>query len=146
MKQTPRELTPCKISHICRCSFNAQIIEVKKYLPIITNLATTAALNAKINEIKNKIPNITNLPTTTARTAAEYKTPNVSNLAKKTDYNTKIKEIENKITADQAPDKYITAHEFNKSTSENFIARPKQANLVFLMEQNIFLQEYFKIT
>ena len=146
MKQTPRELTPCKISHICRCSFNAQIIEVKKYLPIITNLATTAALNAKINEIKNKIPNITNLPTTTARTAAEYKTPNVSNLAKKTDYNTKIKEIENKITADQAPDKYITAHEFNKSTSENFIARPKQANLLFLMEQNIFLQEYFKIT
>ena len=41
--------------------------------------------------------------------------------------NTKISEVENKIL-DHA--KYITTQEFNKSTTENFPARLKQANLV----------------
>ena len=76
---------------------NAQINEIKREIPSITNLATTTALNAKLNEVKSKIPNITNLATTTttttttttAITAVENKAFNVNNLVKKTDY-TKI--------------------------------------------------------
>ena len=47
---------------------------------------------------------------------------------KKTDYNTKINEIENKII-DHDHDEYITTPEFNKLTSQNFIARLAQTNL-----------------
>ena len=43
--------------------------------------------------------------------------------------NTKNNEIEKKI-ADHNHDKYITTPEFNKLTSEDFIARLRQANLV----------------
>ena len=65
----------------------------EKYIVLLPNLATTAALNATINEAKGKIPNFTNLATTTALTAVENKVPNVRNLVKKTDYNTKFSEI-----------------------------------------------------
>ena len=41
--------------------------------------------------------------------------------------NTKISEVENKILGNS---KYITTHEFNKLTAENFAARLKQAYLV----------------
>ena len=108
-------------------TLKAKINEVKKEIPSITNLATTA-LKAKINEVENKIPNITNFATT-ALTSVENKIPNVSNLAKRTDYNTKISEIENNITTDHDHDKYITTQEINKLTSENFSARSPQANL-----------------
>ena len=64
--------------------------------------------------IKKWIPNITNLATTTVATAAENKIPNVINLVRKTHYNTKTNEIENKITTDRDHDKYITTQEFNK--------------------------------
>ena len=50
-------------------------------------------------------------------------------LAKITDCNIKISEIENKITADHDLDKYITAQEFNKLTSETFTASLAQSNL-----------------
>ena len=75
--------------------------------------------------------NITNLATTTttALTAVENKIPIVSNLVKKTNYNTKINETENKIATDHDHDKYITTHEFNKLTSENFTARLVQSYL-----------------
>ena len=53
----------------------------------------------------------------------------MSNLVKKTNYNTNISEIENKITTDHDHDKYITTHEFNKVTAENFTLRLAQANL-----------------
>ena len=69
------------------------------------------------------------MATTTAVTAVENKISNVSNLVNKTDCNTKINETEIKITADHDHDKYITTQEFNKLTSENFIARLAQANL-----------------
>ena len=69
------------------------------------------------------------MATTTAVTAVENKISNVSNLVNKTDCNTKINETENKITTDYDHDKYITTQEFNKSTSENFIARLEQAHL-----------------
>ena len=59
------------------------INEIENKIPIIANLATTAALNAKVNEVKNKISNITNIATTTAAlTAVENKIPNVSYLVK----------------------------------------------------------------
>ena len=45
--------------------------------------------------------------------------------SKKTDYNTKINDIEKKITV-YDHDKYITAAEFNRLTSENFAARLAQ--------------------
>ena len=92
-----------------------------KYLVLISQPHTTAALNTKINEI----PSITSLATTTAVTAVENKIPNVS----KTDYNTKVSEIENKITINHDHDKYITTQEFNKLTSEHFTARLAQPNL-----------------
>ena len=69
------------------------------------------------------------MATTTAVTAVENKISNVSNLVNKTDCNTKINETENKITTDYDHDKYITTQEFNKLTSENFIARLEQAHL-----------------
>ena len=77
-----------------------------KYLALVVQLLTTAAL-----------------------TAVENKIPNVSNLVRKTDYNTKIHEIEKKI-ADHSYDKYISTPEFNKPTAENFAARLAEANLV----------------
>ena len=40
--------------------------------------------------------------------------------------------MENKIATDHDHDKYITTQEFNKLTSEKFIARLKQANANFL--------------
>ena len=84
--------------------------------------------------LKTKIPNTTNLvTTTTALTAVENKISNVSNLVKKTDYNKKITEIENKIATDHDHDKCITTQEFNKLTSENFIARLKQAKVISLI-------------
>ena len=43
--------------------------------------------------------------------------------------NTKNNEIEKKIT-DHNHDKYITTPEFSKLTSEDFVARLRQANLV----------------
>ena len=104
---------------------NAKINDVKSEISSITNLATNPSISAKINEFKGEIPNIT----TTAVTTVENKIPNVSNLVKKTDYNTKISKIENKIATDHNHDKYITAQEFNKVTSESFTVRLKQANL-----------------
>ena len=92
-------------------------------------MATNTTFNPKINEIQNKIPNITNLATTTAVTAVKNKIPNVGSLSRKHGYNTKISETENKITTDHDPDKYITAQKINKTTSEQFTARLKQANL-----------------
>ena len=49
--------------------------------------------------------------------------------SKKTDYNSKISEMENKITTDHNHYIFITTQEFNKLTSENVIAKLKQANL-----------------
>ena len=72
--------------------------------PDITNLATNTTLNAKIIQVKKKIPCISNLATTTL-TAVENKILSVSNLVKKIDYNTKITENENEITTDHDHDK-----------------------------------------
>ena len=103
------------------------INEVKNKKASIDNLATNHSLNAKINQVKCEIPSITNLAETAALTAVDNKIPNVNKLVKKSDYNTNISEIENKITTDH--DKYITSQEFNKLTSEHFIAKLVQANL-----------------
>ena len=62
-------------------------------------------------------------------TVVENKIPDISNLVKKTDYDAKISKIEKKVT-DHDHDKYITTSEFNKLTTENFIAILIQANLV----------------
>ena len=99
--------------------YNAKIKIIEDKIPDIINLDTNASFKAKTNEVKGEIPNITNLATTTALTAVENKIPNVSNLGKKSDCNIKIIEIENKIAIDHDYDKYGTAQEFNKLTSEN---------------------------
>ena len=96
--------------------------------------------SSKITEIENKIPSISGLATNLAMTAVENKIPNVSGLVKKTDYNTKINEIESKII-DHNHDKYITAPEFNKLTTENFKARLKQADLGTKAEFDTKLQD-----
>ena len=89
---------------------------------------TKTSLNAKTNQVKGEIPSITNLATKAAYNAVENKILSVSNLVKKTDCNLKINEIGKKII-DLNHDKYIATPEFNKLTSENFVARLKQANL-----------------
>ena len=48
------------------------------------------------NEVKKEIPSITNLPTTAALTAVENKIPNVSDLVKKLNYDEKASEIQKK--------------------------------------------------
>ena len=57
---------------------------------------------------------------------------------KKKDYKTKIshKEILN-----HGHDKYITTQEFNKSTSENFAARLKQANISTKADMDDFVEK-----
>ena len=107
----------------------AKIKNIEDKLADITNLANNTILNDKINEVKKEIPSIIKLTTTTALTAVKNKIPNVSDLVKKTYYNTKISQSKNEITTDYDHDKYITAQEFNKMTSENFTARLKKANL-----------------
>ena len=94
----------------------------------ITNLATTTALNAKINRGQKQISIITNLATTIALTAVENIYLMLVIQSKKTDCNIKITEIDNEIATDQDHDKYIPIQEINKLTSENFTARPEQAN------------------
>ena len=84
--------------------------------------------------VKNKILEIINSATTTTTittsTAFENEIPNVSNLVKIIDYSTKNIEIKKKISVDHHHDnKYYTTQELNKSTSEKFTARLKQANL-----------------
>ena len=69
---------------------------------------TTTILNTKISEVENKIPDTSSLVTIIV-------------------LDTKIGEVENKIP-DHAKDP--TTQEFNKLTTENFVARIKQANLV----------------
>ena len=55
-------------------------------------------MNTKISKVENKVPSVSGLVTITV-------------------LNTKISEAENKISNH---DKYITTHEFNKLTAENF--------------------------
>ena len=74
----------------------------------MSGLVTTIVLNTNINEVESKIPNTSNLLTTRV-------------------LHTKISKIENKILDNP---KYITSHEFNKLTTENFASRLKQADLV----------------
>ena len=62
---------------------------------------------------------------------------------KKADYDKKISDIENKI-ADHKHDKYITTHEFNKLTTENFNARLAQANLITKTDFDTKLQSLSK--
>ena len=105
-----------------------KIKNIEDKIPDITNLATKTSLNAKTNQVKGEIPSITNLATKAAYNAVENKILSASNLVKKTDCNLKINEIGKKII-DLNHDKYIATPEFNKLTSENFVARLKQANL-----------------
>ena len=105
-----------------------KIKNIEDKIPDITNLATKTSLNAKTNQVKGEISSITNLATKAAYNAVENKILSVSNLVKKTDCNLKINEIGKKII-DLNHDKYIATPEFNKLTSENFVARLKEANL-----------------
>ena len=108
--------------------YSAKIKKLKINCYTLLTQLLPANLNAKINEIKNEVPRFSSLATTTALNAVENKIPDVSTLAKKAEYNTKIGEIE-KILDHEHGQKYITTQERNKSTSENFEARLKQANL-----------------
>ena len=85
----------------------------------ITISATNAFLNAKINDVKGEIRSITNLATTAALTTVENKIPKVSDLVKNVDYNVKISEMENK---------YFTASDYNKFTSNTLDAKMTQKN------------------
>ena len=61
--------------------------------------------------------------------------------SQKSGYNTKISGIKNKITPDHNRDKYITAQEVNKLTTENFTAKPKEANLASKNDIANFVKE-----
>ena len=77
-----------------------------------------------IDKLKNVPTNLSNLKSKIDKLDIDKSVP------LPVDYNTKISEIENKITIDHDHDKYITAQEFHKLTSENVTARLAQANLV----------------
>ena len=81
----------------------------------------------KLTELE--IPDVRRLAIKSALTAVENKIPDISSLVKKTDYNTKITELEKKLI-DRNHGKYITIPEINKLSTEVFVARLKQANLV----------------
>ena len=72
-------------------------------------------MNTKISEVENEIPDTSGLVTTTV-------------------LNTKISEVQNKISKylykNFYDSEYVTTQEFNKSTTKNFAARLKQADLV----------------
>ena len=101
-------------------------------------------LEKKISDAEGKIPRVSGLVTNSALTTVENKIPDVSNLVKKTDCNTKISEIENKVNYHDH-DKYITASEFNKLTTENFKARLAQADLVITPNFDTKLKNLDKI-
>ena len=111
-----------------KTDYSTTIIEMKKNIPDVTGLVTTATLNAKATEIENKIPDITNLATKAAlktkATVIEGKTPDITNLPTKADLNTKATQTENKI-----PDAsgFITTPEFNRIGTINFDAKMKEA-------------------
>ena len=112
-------------------------------MPDITNLATKTILNAKTNEVKAEILSTSGLATASALTAVGNKIHNISNLVKKIGYNTKVNEIGKKVT-DNSHDNYITTQEFNKLTTENFVARLEQTDfdniLLSLSKKNYFKQ------
>ena len=83
----------------------------------------------KLTELENKVPDVRGLATKSALTAVENKIPDISSLVKETDYNAKITELENKLI-DRNHGKHITIPEINKLSTEVFVARLKQANLV----------------
>ena len=117
-----------------------KLSDAEKKIPNTSDLAKETDLNAKITEIENKIRSITGLATNSALTAAENKIPDVSSLVKKTDYNTKISEIAKKVS-DHNHDKYITAPEFNRLTTENFKARLARVNLITKTDLDIELKK-----
>ena len=128
-------------------SLNAKINDVKDEIPDITNLATKASLHAKINEVKSEIPNITNWATTSAPTAVENKIPYVSslvsksdivNFVNKTDFDNKVEDVTSIINELSELTKKV------KAISTKILTKYLIDRLVFLMEQNIFLLEYFR--
>ena len=119
-----------------------ELAAVENKIPDANSLVKKTDLNAKITEIENKIPNITGLPTNLALTAVENKIPDVSDLVKKTDYDTEINEIEK--ISDHNHSKHITTPEFNRLTTEYFIARSAQADLVAKTDFGTKLQDISK--
>ena len=85
-----------------------KIKDIEDKIPIVTNLATNAALKAKINKVKRKIPSISNLATADALIAVENKIPDVSDLVKKADYDKNIRNGK----------KYFTTSDYNKFTNK----------------------------
>ena len=85
--------------------------------------------NAKITEIEGKIPIISGLATNAALTAVENKIPNISSLVERPDYDVKITKIEEKITGHNH-DKYITTPGFNNLAADVFNTKLAQANLI----------------
>ena len=104
-----------------------KIIVIKKKIPSVTGLVTTAALNGKMTETENKILDITNLYTKAALNAkvteVESKIPGITQLRTRTDLNTRHTEIENQITYTTG---FITTPEFYILTETSFDGRMKQ--------------------
>ena len=82
----------------------------------------------KLTELENKIPVVSSLATKAALSVVKNKIPSIS-IVKKTDHDTKISELEKKIT-DHIHDNYITAPAFNTLPANVFNARLAQDNLI----------------
>ena len=108
--------------------YNANIKNIEDKIPDITNLTTRTTLNAKKMRLKVKYIILLTCLLLVLLLLLKIKYLLLVILSKKTDYNTKINEIEKKIT-DHNHDNHFTTPEVNKLTSENFVARLKQANL-----------------
>ena len=75
------------------------------------------------------------------KTFNAIQTSDTSNLVKKTGNDTTLSKNEKKITDHDDNNKYITTQKFNKSYSENFAARLKQANLATKADITDFLEQ-----
>ena len=80
--------------------------DLKKKIPDTIGLVKKLDYSAKITETEGKVPIISGLATNAALIAVQHKMPNVGNLVKKTEYDKTITEVENKLT-DHDHDKCI---------------------------------------
>ena len=137
---------------------NAKINEIKKEIPSITNLATTTALTA----VENKIPDHSKYITTpefnltAEHFAARLEQANlpskndIANFVKKTDFVDKLKSLNKKITSNKRKH-VLVENELNelsekvKTISTKGLTKDLIINLIFSMDQNISIQEHYKI-
>ena len=107
-------------------------------------LETTPVDLSKLNDVvKNEVVKKTeyNKELIKKVNAIQTQTTDTNNLVQKTDYDTKSSKTETKINGHDFSNKYITTHEINKLTSENFAAWLSQAKLATKVDIGNFIKK-----